>query len=300
MCGLVSVLAFSSPGPALAWQATAAAPEVTLAASRDEAMASWSKELWAAAHAGPESALKVLLDRAPIAASAEGEWSRVLATAVRLRHNIELREQMRSRRHAELTERITLALAKAPTDKEYSDVLRWSTELQMISQDREAALQTPLLQEVTRRANAAAAAAEARSDWLFASELFYRLHALTEEQDLFKEDMDRLNLRLTMLRLYVPEKLWELRRDRAMKDDASKTFPSYNPIGMGFQDRLAGIDERMVLRALVKTTEHVDRVPLSTVTTGALMAVPISATGVAPAPGAPVALFPTRIVGGRW
>ena len=124
-----------------------------------------------------------------------------------------------------------------------------------------------------KRASSAARDAENRSDWLIASELFYRLHALTEERGTYKPDMERLNQRLTMLRLYVPQRLWELRRDRAMKDDAQKPFPAYNPIGMGYQERLAGINDRMVLRTMLKTTEHVDKVPMSDVAVGALTAV---------------------------
>lgn len=271
LLGVCGVLPLSISGVALAQRAAPPAPVAS--ASTSESLGDWSKDLWSVAHNGEVDRLKELLDHAPKAGPDDGEWTRVLATAARLKQGFEHREVLRVQRSADLSRRITEMLAKDPSDKEYSDVLRWATELQMISPDREAALQTPLLLRVVSRASAAARAAEGRSDWLIASELFYRLHALTEEHGTFKEDMERLNQRLTMLRLYVPHELWELRRDRAMKEDATKPFPAYNPIGQSYQDHLAGIDDRMVLRALVRTTEHVDKIPLSQVTVGALKAV---------------------------
>jgi carboxyl-terminal processing protease len=280
LTGMLATAAWMSAGLALAWQPAPAV--VPLGMVKDQgktaALDAWSKDLWAVSQAGQESRLRELLGQAPSGDAAPAEWTRTLETAARLKGNFEKREVMRAARHAELTGKITETLSKEATDKQFSDVLRWATELQMISPDRDAALRTPLLRDVIQRASMAARAAEARGDWLFASELFYRLHALTEEQATYKDDMERLNQRLTMLRLYVPEQLWELRKQRALKDDAQKPFPAFNPIGMGYEQRLAGIDDRMVLRALLKTTEHVDKVPLSTVVAGGLRAVRTMAT----------------------
>lgn len=272
MLGLAAAFTIASVRGVYA-QPSAPAKVAATEVVQSNALATWNDELWSAARQGPEARLRELLDQVPKADADKVEWNRVSAAAARLKANFEKRETERAARSEHLSKRITETLAKDPSDKQYSDTLRWATELQMLASDREAALQTPLISEVIRRASAAARDAENRSDWLIASELFYRLHALTEERGTYKPDMERLNQRLTMLRLYVPQRLWELRRDRAMKEDAAKPFPAYNPIGMGYQDRLAGIDDRMVLRAMLKTTEHVDKVPMSAVAVGALTAV---------------------------
>jgi len=272
MLGLAAAFAIVSVRGVHA-QPAAPAKVVSTGVAKSNALSAWSDELWTAARIGPEPRLRELLNQIPKAGADQVEWNRVTATAARLKANFEKRETERAARSEHLSKRITETLAKEPSDKQYSDTLRWATELQMLAPDREVALQTPLIAEVIKRASSAARDAENRSDWLIASELFYRLHALTEERGTYKPDMERLNQRLTMLRLYVPQRLWELRRDRAMKDDATKPFPAYNPIGMGYKERLAGIDDRMVLRAMLKTTEHVDKVPMSAVAVGALTAV---------------------------
>lgn len=261
--------------PASAW-AQAAAPAATTVAnapSTKSALDVWSSDLWSTAHAGQESRLLQLLSSVPKTDGESAQWASVATSAQQLKRNLEQRETIRTARAADLNKRITDTLAQVPSDKQFSDVLRWATELQMISPDRAAALETPLFRSVIDRSSTAAREAETRGDWLISSELFYRLHALTEESGDFKTDMERLNQRLTMLRLYVPQQLWELRRDRALKEDATKPFPAFNPVGTGFQERLAGIDDRMILRAFMKTTEHVDRVPMTTVVGGAIEAV---------------------------
>ena len=60
----------------------------------------------------------------------------------------------------------------------------------------------------------AARAAESRADWLIANELFYRLSSMLDTDQRFKQDVDRMNKRLTMIRMYAPERLWELRNNR--------------------------------------------------------------------------------------
>src|SRR5204863_7556717 len=73
----------------------------------------------------------------------------------------------------------------------------------------------------------------------------------------YKADSERQDHRLSMLRLYVPQRLWELRNQRqlATKQDA---LPPYNPVGDDFHDKLQPIDKTMVVRAITRSgSEHV-------------------------------------------
>ncbi|QYU68251.1 PDZ domain-containing protein [Leptolyngbya sp. 15MV] len=138
--------------------------------------------------------------------------------------------------------------------------------------------------DLIERSRAAAKAAEDRGDWLTAQELFVRLSLLTEEEGTFKDDVRREQRRLAMIRLYAPERFWELRNARrnaeiefnrvhrktdetgkaegAQADD-NRPLPPYNPIGDDFREKLRGVDRELVRKALAQGfLRHVERTPM--------------------------------------
>lgn len=231
----------------------------------------WSAKLWEAGRSGQFPGVEALLDKVP--PGDDAATARLAGDAARLRHDLAAREQQRVSRRDELRQKLGEALDKDGDDVRTSTALRWAIELQMLASDREAFLREPQMTGLINHAASAAHAAEDRGDWLIASELYYRLHALTEEQGKFKGDAERLTQRLTMLRLYVPHRLWELRNARALLEPKGKPLPEYNPIGLSFEEKLKGVDEAMVVRGVMKTGEHVDQVPLTRVLQGGLRAV---------------------------
>lgn len=233
----------------------------------------WSRSVWDSARTGKGANIPEVLERlGPIDADAPPALAALRSSVDRLKANFDKREQQRELRRAELVAELDESLQGNPTDSKLSDALRSAIELQMISPDREKALEQEHVADVIRRADAAARAAEARGDWLLASELFYRLHALTEEKGTYDKDTDRLSHRLALLRLYVPKRLWEMRNARLVAE-GEDPLPPYNGIGNDYEEHLAGVDESMVRRAIRRTAEHVDQVPLNKVVAGALEAV---------------------------
>jgi carboxyl-terminal processing protease len=151
----------------------------------------------------------------------------------------------------------------------------------MLTIDKAAVLKDARIVSLIASAEAGAKKAEGRSDWLTANELYSRLNMLLEEQGLYKDDVKRETERLTMIRMYAPERFWSLRNNRrnaeiawkathkdiqtdaederttttaadakARKEAETKPLPPYNAMGDDYQSKLVGIDESMVLNAL--------------------------------------------------
>ncbi len=220
------------------------------------AVADWSGGVWDKARA--ESRLDTLaittaLDKLPPTADAS-----MTDALSRLKSHIEQREKDRAARTAELTKELDEALGENGGDRELSSALRFAVELELLSPDRAAFLNEPRIVALIARVDRAAKAAEARRDWLMARELYVRLHALLEEAGTYKKDVDRLNQRLAMLMLYVPEALWKMRNDRvvAQGDDP---LPPYNPVGNDANEKLRAITDSMVVAVLARAGQHVDQ-----------------------------------------
>src|ERR1043165_6240977 len=81
-----------------------------------------------------------------------------------------------------------------------------------------------------------------------------------------------------MLRLYVPERMWELRNQRQLSDKKDALRP-YNPVGDDYRDKLAPVDKSMVERAVWRAADkHVDQLQLRQLLIGGLEAVKTMAT----------------------
>lgn len=257
--------------PVLTPSTAANAIERTLA-TRD-----WSRKMWDAARNGDQAAFYALLDKAP-ADAGDPQLAALRASALHLRANFDKRETDRVKRQGEVMAELDKSLAEPRTDMTVSKGLISVVELHMLATDKKAILREPKVHDLVAQADAAARAAEDRADWLTASELFYRLSALFEDEGTYKADSDRLNHRLEMIRLYVPERLWELRNARQIAAGLEK-LPPYNPAGDDFHQKLEAVDEPMVVSAVTRAgSKHVEQVPLRDVLIGGLRGVRTMAT----------------------
>jgi carboxyl-terminal processing protease len=275
---LAAAFLIGGAGAAPAWAGAPSASEHVLGGDL-------SSQAWEAASRGDNDKLMQLL-------TAGGESDPKLAQGVALlKSNIEAREAKRKEQSAKQSAELDKILAGDRDEISLALALKTVIEMHMLALDKAAVLSDPRALQVARESEAAAKAAEKRGDWLTASDLYSRLNLLYEEQGKFKDDVKREIQRLTMIRMYVPEKLWEQRNSRrnaeiawkdkhkdiaddsedervgtseadskARKEADKKPLPPYNPMGDGYKEKLAGIDEAMVLGALGRANaRHVEK-----------------------------------------
>ncbi len=190
-----------------------------------------------------------------------------------LSHHIAQREKDRASRLETLKTELDKALAMKPiTDISTSKALRAVIETHMLSLDKEGVLQDDRTKSLIARAENAAKAAEGRGDIIAAGELFVLLDALFDVSGQYKDDVRRIVQRQEMLRMYVPEQLYNQRiaRARAMGEE---DFPPYNAFGDDYHVKTKGIDETLILRAIARTRQHIEQRPINLLLTGGLEAV---------------------------
>ncbi len=163
--------------------------------------------------------------------------------------NGELAEQLDKARQANGLIDRAIALAES---------MRLTVEAQILSPSRSAFMAQASVAHLISETERAAREAESAGEWMIANELFARLGALLDEEDGYADDIDRLNRRLGMIRLYAPEIFRELvaeHRERHGEDAP----PPYNPYGDTFQEKLEPITVQAVERALQHAAfKHVD------------------------------------------
>ena len=227
----------------------------------------WSNNLWDTAKSGDETRFADMLTQIP---GDDPAFAHVRQSALKLSENLAKREADRAKRLAEVNAELDKALAAPETDSGLSKALASAVELHMLSKDKHAVLEDPRIKGLIERADRAARAAEARGDWLACSELFFRLDTLLEDERTYRPDSERQSHRLGMLRLYVPERLWELRNQRQLADK-KEALPPYNPVGDDYREKLGPIDKSMVERAVWRAGDkHVDQVQLRQLLIGGL------------------------------
>ncbi|MFN9971685.1 MAG: hypothetical protein ACK58T_17530, partial [Phycisphaerae bacterium] len=133
-------------------------------------------------------------------------------------------------------------LAGERTPTRLALAMRSAIELWVLTPDKNSVLEDPRVKQLTQDAENAARSTESNAQWLAVSELYSLLNALYEESGRYKGDLERQTRRLSMIRLYVPQRLWELRNDR-LKAENQKQLPPYNPTGDDFNKKLQGVDQ---------------------------------------------------------
>jgi carboxyl-terminal processing protease len=166
--------------------------------------------------------------------------------------------EARAKKSAEVSKELDEHLAKEPTATNLSAALKSAVELHMIAQDKAQVLAEPRIVDLIAKADKAAREAEAKGDWFTANELFFRLSLLLEEKGTYDDDVKRLGHRLTMIRLFVPERFWQLRNEMRLAE-GKDPLPPYNGLGEDYRQKLLGVDATMVKRAIDQAaTLHVD------------------------------------------
>ncbi len=244
----------------------------------------WANRLWEASVRGDQASIDQLLANRPEGVDADGRLSKAVTL---LKTNTEARETKRAEELARVNKELDRELAETDGgDLVISQALRSAVELHMLSTDKVAVMQDERVKSLIQKADSAARTAEARGDWLTASELYYRLDLLLEEKGTYRDDVKRETQRLAMIRMYAPRKMWELRNARRNaelawldkhQDDAKspesgdpgarlrerRPLPPYNPVGDDYRQKLDGIEEGMVQQAVSRSVQrHVERTPM--------------------------------------
>ncbi len=214
--------------------------------------------IWRAATQGDAQALSKLL-KADHWESVDGGLARSIEL---LQTNIEKRETTRNEQiteaQIELKEHLT-KYNETQSGVELSKALSKVVELQMLYDNEDRFFEDASVVRTIAIADDAAALAETENDWMIASELYYRLNAIFDTSGIYKEQVDRLSRRLAMIRMYTPERLWEIRNDRRLEEGLD-ALPPYNAYGDDFKEKLMGINSITVRTAIQRAADqHVGR-----------------------------------------
>ncbi len=221
------------------------------------ALAAYSDFIWTSAKSGAAEDALQLFDQLPAGLNDDESLGDYAKAVTRFRENVQARESNRAERQAELREE----LAAYPDELDVRKALAKVLELHILARDKQALLDDPEIARVLAAASERAAEHEANGNWLLAQNIYGRLNALHEEDRRYLEDLERLNRRLLMLNLYVPERFHQMRSDLRVEEDEDP-LPPYNDIGPDWREKLQGINRTMVLRAMhFASEEHVDGAP---------------------------------------
>ena len=253
-------------------------PEPANPAAYAEAQAAASgMAVWKAALDGKFDTALTLADQ--LAANNDSTTMQHLKRRVeQVKGSIAFRETERQSSLDRVNKQIDEILAGPQTTANLSKAIAKAIELHMLAADKSLIVKTPRVRDLISRGDKAAHEAEAANDWLMAGELFGRLNLLLEETQIYKADVRRLSDRLGMIRLYAPERLYDLRNFRRQQDTLPP-LPPFNRIGEDYTSRLNGIDETSVLKAISYAAEsHVEKVPLQRMMIGGLESIRVLVT----------------------
>lgn len=264
----------TTPAPTTTAPAALATSRVNASAD----VANFSASLWDAARTGDNTRFDALLDDLKAKVRADDPvYGSLRGAAESLHQHYAQREERREARIKEVREELDKRLADLGTNGGIAKALRSAIELHMLSLDKASVANDEQIKNLLAKAEIAAHDAEADGSILAASELFVLVDAFLDERSTFRADTRRLSQRLEMLRLYAPQRLWEMRNERA-KAEGDKALPPYNAFGDDFHEKLAGIDDLTLERAVARCVKHIQQQPLSALLAGGLETVRTMAT----------------------
>jgi len=246
-----------------------------------------ASDVWQAARNGDTETLGALLD--PSGWNSADLGDSLVDSLERLRTNQGLREQSRAEQIEEASTELDEHLAAFDDNAsrvELSKALASAIGLQLLYENDDDFFSDPRVKRAIDLGDAAAHAAEDEGDWMMASELYYRLDAIFDPNGPYKADTVRLNQRLTMIRMYTPERLWELRNERRLAEEL-EGLPPYNAYGDDYHEKLMGVNSVTVRTAIQraasqhvgrKTRQHPDGVTMNGLILGGLQSVRTMAT----------------------
>ncbi|MGD9691621.1 MAG: S41 family peptidase [Phycisphaerales bacterium] len=247
-------------------------------------VADWSRMIWKDAQSGDASGVQALLQRIPLEHE-DASLREIRALADRFSTHATERAASRVAR----VEELRAELAKHVEAGEMLKALGSAIEWYAVADDKLAVLSDEAVRSLTAEADAKAREHEAARRWLDAQAIFFRLSILYEDQSIgsgefatlarrLKDDARRVGDRITLLSMFVPKRLHELRNEQLVAQ-GEDPLPAYNDLAADWREKVAGIDQYMLRRAILRAhASHVDRVPLSKLITGGLRAVRVFAT----------------------
>jgi len=238
------------------------------AAPRQMTMAAWGTSVWDAARTGDEVEVDRLLKMVDDGKVADAD-AVVVGAVKAYTGNIVQRELDRQSEIEKIRGEMDKLLADEQTVANVAKALGKAIELQFVMKDDNAVLQMDRVMTLRDRALTMAKTAETENRVLDATELFVLLDALSDVAGTYRGDVRRMVQRQEMLRLYVPQRLWELSNERR-KLRGDKELPAYNPVGGDYRERLSGVSREIILNSLQRSREHVDQVPINQMLTAGL------------------------------
>ena len=242
--GSTVLLAGTSAATTLPVDGVATPPDRVVATD----VAGWRSSLWQAALDGRLDDVDAHLARIPDGADEVRVKALQAAISARSDHEAATREDREEGRMKAADE-----IREALVDKDLTDALTAAIELQTLSDDWNAVLDEPGIQELVRSAEEAELAAREQGDWLFVQEILFRLRTLHEDterkdkHDRYDQRLDEVNRRIGLLARYAPRSLHELRRMQVNRIDPETDFPEFNEaFAEDWKVPLQGITEKMV------------------------------------------------------
>ncbi|MBX3389396.1 MAG: S41 family peptidase [Phycisphaeraceae bacterium] len=233
----------------------------------------WSQRAWRIAKSGRFDDFVTYIHELPDDPALGADQRAEMERSVKLLdENFAKRDQRRIERLAEVNKELDERLQGDLTPARLAKAMRSALELWVLSTDKPSVLADARVKKLVELADASARKAEQNGEWLVASEMFSLLNALLEESGQYKPDLERQSRRLAMIRMYTPERLWEMRNQR-LKAEGEKELPPYNPTGDNYHQKLKGIDQDMVVRAIARSSDHVEQIPTRRLLTGGIIAI---------------------------
>jgi carboxyl-terminal processing protease len=251
--------------------ALTAAP--VLADASTTALADWSQTIWKTALHGESGRTVELLSQPPADAPTD-KVEQIITAVERYKGNLAKREEQRAKRIEEVTQELTKEAAAGDLLKGLRAAIEWYT----LSTDKPAVIANPDVQALVTKAAADAKRYESEAKWLDAHALYNRLNLLYEEERTYEADLRRLGQRLVMLRMYVPERLHEMRNQQRIAE-GEDPLPPFNKVGEDWHQKLAKIDGQMLVRSIATAGNmHVDRIGRNKMLAGGFRALHTFAT----------------------
>ncbi len=249
--------------------------------SQDDPHHSWPNQVWSAAMQGNQQALNDLLLEIPQKKAWAENAKRMQASLDLYRGNqskqVDLRRTDRSDALKTLHEQFE--------NNEFEKALATAVEVQSLSENFDSIFDEPIVKKLIEWADQQVPLVEIENDWLYARELLYLLRTLYEDthrQDLYashNEQLEQANQRVTLLALYAPHRLHDLRQKRAERR-GEDPLEDFNPaLAVDWRERNNGVGEDILRSSLFRAAEeHVEQVGWRTMLSGGLKALRIIAT----------------------
>ncbi|MEM8836195.1 MAG: S41 family peptidase [Planctomycetota bacterium] len=227
------------------------------------ALAAWSDQVWRDAGEGRITQPLDLLDGMPLTSDVRGLETFDSAVG-RFRDNLAKRDQQKLERLDEVEDELDDSIAEQELLKALGSVIEWHE----LSEDKTGVMRDARVRSLVAEAVREAELAEHEGRWLDAHAHYNVLNLLFERERTYADDLRRLSNRLVMMRLYTPRAFHDLRNARLV-ELGEDPLPPFNQTADDWQDRLRGINQSMVFKAIANARRaHVDDVSLQTMLLG--------------------------------